>query len=249
VNARDAIQDTGIITLSTKNISIDHQNSEIYSSIKEGNYILIEVKDNGCGMDASIKNRIFEPYFTTKEIGKGTGLGLSTVFEIVKQNHGHINVDSHVNIGTAFQIFFPVYQGEVSNNPIEEIKSAPEGNKQKILLVEDEKQILEMLYQYLTKLNYEVIPIENPKEALAIINNDSKEIHLLITDIMMPELRGFYLHEAMIKSKRSIKTLFTTGYIEKIDTLYNINEDDIELIRKPINLHLFAEKIYDLLHN
>lgn len=249
VNARDAIEKTGIINIRTKDMVIESPNSSKFPNYKFGKYIMIEIEDNGVGMDNETKSRIFEPYFTTKDHGKGTGLGLSIVFGIVKQNGGYIDVESKINVGTTFHIFFPVYEGKEKVKHAVPKENIPSGNNQTILLVEDEIQILELLNNFLVNINYHVIPIQDPQEALDIIKDNHLKIDLLLSDIIMPNLLGFDLKSEIDTHNLTIKTLFMTGYYDRIENYSNISLSKNEIIKKPINLILLAQKIHKILNN
>lgn len=177
-----------------------------------GEYIVLEVSDNGCGMDKETISRLFEPFFTTKELGKGTGLGLATIYGIVNQNNGFINVYSEIKKGTTFKIYIPKYinkQEKVTQNIINNVWG--KGNEV-ILLVEDETAILNLTTIILKSFGYSVLSASAPEEALKIAKEYSGEIKLLITDVIMPEMNGKELADKILLLFPKIKRLFMSGY-------------------------------------
>jgi signal transduction histidine kinase len=247
VNARDAMLEGGAITIKTGNIKIDESSRPVnHPDIKPGLYVTLLVSDTGCGMDDNVKKHIFEPFFTTKEAGKGTGLGLATVYGIVKQGNGFIDVESEPGKGTRFRIYFPkaVNEGAVYEEQ-QETASIPRGSET-VLLVEDEESIRTMLNAFLQSLGYTVFTASNGKEALDLAKKHKKEIHLLVADVVMPSMNGFELAKHVKNLFPEIKQLFISGYIKPSDT----NEMMIlegNLIEKPISLEAMGFKIREVL--
>jgi PAS domain S-box-containing protein len=182
VNARDAINDIGEITIETTNIIISNDYCTENIEFSPGKYVLLSITDTGCGIPDEIIKVIFDPFFTTKEVGTGTGLGLSTVYGIVKQNNGYINVYTELNKGTTFKIYLPAFDIEI--NEIEKRTKTNRTGKETILLVEDEQSILELTTQILERLGYIVLPVRLPENAIKIVKNSTDNIDLLMTDII-----------------------------------------------------------------
>jgi CheY-like chemotaxis protein len=247
VNARDSISDIGRITIDTGNRVIDESYSVGNIESKPGEYVTLTVCDDGCGMDKETEAHIFEPFFTTKGSGKGTGLGLATVFGAVKQNNGFINVYSEKGIGTKFTIYLPRHQGNAvqvqTKCPVE---TAPRGNDT-ILLVEDEVAILTMVLTMLTEQGYTVLTSQSPVEAIRIAGEHANEIHLLITDVVMPEMNGRDLANNLLANYPQLKCLFMSGYTSDIITHRGVLEEGVNFIQKPFTLPGLASKVREVL--
>ncbi|MCX6986415.1 MAG: ATP-binding protein, partial [Lentisphaerae bacterium] len=247
INARDAMPDGGTLTLETANVEINEANRlSHYSEFKPGFYVLLSVSDSGCGMDEKVRKHIFEPFFTTKEVGKGTGLGLATVYGILKQSNACVDVQSEPGKGTKFRIYFPraVNESAVSEES-PELAVIPRGTET-ILLAEDENIMRQMLRDFLQSIGYTVITACDGNEALELFEGHKGQIHLLLTDIVMPGTTGFELAKQMKKLAPEIKLLFMSGYAKPSDTLKMMNITD-NLIDKPINLHKMAVKLREIL--
>ena len=207
----------------------------------------ITVSDNGCGMDKKTIERIFEPFFTTKETGKGTGLGLATVFGIVKQNNGFINVYSEPGIGTTFTIYLPRYTGNSEKiQPEDSALPLPRG-QETILLVEDELQILEMATMILTIQGYTVLSANSVNEALRLGQEHAGEINLLISDVIMPEMNGKELTNSLLSLNPELKSIFMSGYTADIISHHGVLEKGVNFIQKPFSLPDLAYKVRDVL--
>ena len=201
------------------------------------------VSDNGCGMDRETLEMIFEPFFTTKEKGVGTGLGLSTVYGIIKQNGGFINVYSEQAEGTAFRIYLPWVPSadkQEKNVPSEEV---PKGRGETILLVEDEFQILNPCRRFLEDLGYEVLIAGAPSEALKVTEEHAGKIHLLITDLILPEMNGRELAEKLLKIKPDMKCLFMSGYTANGIARHGVLEKGVFFLQKPLDMKKLAMKV------
>jgi PAS domain S-box-containing protein len=247
INASDAMQDGGTLTVETRNVKIDDTNCDAHPpGIKSGSYVMLSVSDTGCGMDDKIMEHIFEPFFTTKEVGKGTGLGLATVYGIVKQGNGYIDAQSELGKGTRFRIYFPQASGEAfSKEKQKEVAITPHGSET-ILLAEDEDCIRLMLKDFLKSIGYTVISACNGKEALEFAKNHKEPVHLLLTDVVMPGMNGFELAKQVKEFLPETKILFMSGYAKPTDThkMMRINDN---LIQKPIVLHALAVKLREIL--
>jgi signal transduction histidine kinase len=245
MNARDAIKDVGKIIIKTEVTSFTEDYCTSNTGFIPGNYIMLSVSDDGAGMDKDIKNHIFEPFFTTKGIGKGTGLGLSTVYGIVKQNNGFINVYSEPGIGTVFNIYFSMYSGETADKEIINIE-VPQSQGETILVIEDDFGHLQMTVTMLDSLGYNVIHAGTPGEAIRLFAETS-EINLFITDVIMPEMNGKELADKLLAIRPGIKHLFMSGYTADIIVHKGILDESVNLIHKPFSLRDLAVKVREAL--
>ncbi len=249
VNARDAIDVAGKIVIETSNIIFDEDyvNKHLYTSA--GSYVMISFSDNGCGMDNNVKNKIFEPFFTTKAPGEGTGLGLATVYGIVKQNKGFINVYSEKGKGTTFKLYFPEYLQTNKIIEAEEKESIPLGSGEIILLVEDEKSILEMTRSMLESINYKVLSAGTPEEALKIAQQEHQKIHLLMTDVIMPGITGMELAKKLHEFYPDLQVLYMSGYTANVIVHHGVLDEGINFIAKPFSLLQLAKKLKETMEN
>jgi len=208
VNARDAISDVGKVTVETANVSFGEEYCTEHAEFVPGDYVQLAVSDDGSGMTPKTMSKIFEPFFTTKEQGKGTGLGLPTVYGIVKQNEGFINVYSEPGKGTTFRIYLPRRKGDAVSIRIEDDGEIPAGRGETILLVEDEIAILNLAKRMLESLGYSVLDAATPGKAIELARQHSGEISLLITDVVMPEMNGRDLASQLIEHCSGMKIMF-----------------------------------------
>jgi len=247
VNARDAISGVGKIVIETENVVLDEDYSEEHTGCVPGDYVMLGVSDDGSGMDQETLQNAFEPFFTTKDVGKGTGLGLSTVYGIVSQNRGFIDVISEPGKGTAFKIYLPRHHGK-SEEAFETAKTdIPRGRGETVLIVEDETLVLEVGRQILERLGYAVLSAVSPGEAVTMARKYSGEIHLLITDVVLPEMSGKNLTEEMIKIRPGIKTLFMSGYTADIIAPHGILEKGVHFVQKPFTTESLGRKVREVL--
>jgi PAS domain S-box-containing protein len=248
VNARDALNGNGRITIETANKTLDQGYCTRHLGAIAGDYVQLAVRDNGCGMDGQTLEKLFDPFFTTKEIGKGTGLGLSTVYGIVKQNKGYVEVRSEPGNGAEFLIFLPRHQGEVGERavvpPIVEL--APPG-EETILLVEDEQMILDLTSTMLERLGYTVLAASSPGEALRLAEQRQGGIDLLITDVVMPEMNGRELVEQLRPGQPAMKWLYMSGYTADIISSQGVLDEGVSFIQKPFPLNALAKKVREVL--
>ncbi|MEJ5347559.1 MAG: PAS domain S-box protein [Desulfosoma sp.] len=248
VNAKDAIGGVGTITLETANISIGEDYCATHAEFIPGDYVMLAVTDTGCGMDKDTLDKIFEPFFTTKELGKGTGLGLSTVYGIVRQNRGFINVYSEPGVGTTFKIYLPRETEEVST-PAKEpsLDEVPRGKGETVLLVEDDPVLLEMTKVMLEDLGYEVLAAANPKEASALAKEYSGTIDLLMTDVIMPDMNGKALATEVREGRAGVKVLYMSGYTSNVVAHHGILDPGVSFLAKPFGYKDLAKKIRETL--
>jgi PAS domain S-box-containing protein len=247
VNARDAISDMGVVTIKTDSVSLDENYCAAHAGSLPGEYVLLSVSDNGDGMDREILPLLFEPFFTTKGIGKGTGLGLATIYGIVKQNNGFINVESELGKGTTFEIYLPPYEGNILKAPKEnDVKQAERGHET-ILLVEDESMILNMATTMLKRQGYIVLPASSPGDAICLAREHAGEIHLLITDVVMPEMNGRDLARKLVFIVPNLKCLFMSGYTADVIAHHSVLDEDVHFIQKPFRLKDLTVKVRETL--
>jgi PAS domain S-box-containing protein len=247
VNARDSIAGVGKITIETENMTFDDAYCAVHLGFVSGEYVMLGVSDNGCGMDKETLLHIFEPFFTTKEVGKGTGLGLATVYGIVKQNNGFINVYSEPDKGTTFKIYLPKVVGEAIEPSTESTAGIPKGNGEAVLLVEDEPAILEVSREMLEQLGYTVLIASTPGEALCIAKAHAAEIQILITDVVMPEMNGRELANLIRDIKPELKFLFISGYTANVIAHHGMLDPGIHFIQKPFSMEHLAVKAREVL--
>ena len=247
VNARDALVGVGKITIETGNVEFDESYCEDHAGFIPGEYVLLVVSDNGCGMDAETMNNIFDPFFTTKESGKGTGLGLATVYGIVKQNNGFINIYSELNHGTTFKIYLPRYRIK-DISLLDKIKDQPVvGGQETILVVEDEQAILEVIERMLKDFGYKVLTAGTPGEAIKCARVHNRKIHLLLTDLVMPEMNGRDLTKVILSIHPDIRQLYMSGYTANVIAHQGILDKGINYIQKPFSKKELGAKIREAL--
>lgn len=249
VNARDAMPNGGKITIRTRNVTEAESTGMTYTGMPAADYVLIDVEDTGTGMPPEIIEKIFEPFFSTKELGKGTGLGLSTVYGIIKQTGGFIYPESVVGKGTTFKIFLPRHiatEGEV----VAKVVAAPVKDltgHERILLVEDEDNVRVFSARALRTTGYEVFEAESGEVALEILEDENYQIDLMISDVVMPEMDGPTLLTKVRERMPDLKVIFVSGYAEE-----NVRQDiadnqSVEFLPKPYSLDQINSKVKDVL--
>lgn len=246
VNARDAMPRGGELRIETANVVFDHAEANQLPRIDEGEYVRLSVVDNGSGMDDATKTRIFEPFFTTKEVHKGTGLGLSTVFGIVNQSRGHIDVETELGKGTAFHIYLRRDQSKAAAVVSRKGTDAPPGNET-VLLVEDDQTVREFAQQVLTHYGYSVLVAHNGLDALQKVRTHDGDIHLLMTDVVMPHLGGQKLSDQIEELRPGIKVLFMSGYTDDKIVQHLDRSANVAFIQKPFSPGGLARKIRQVL--
>ncbi|PIU50555.1 MAG: hybrid sensor histidine kinase/response regulator, partial [Desulfobacterales bacterium CG07_land_8_20_14_0_80_52_14] len=206
-------------------------------------YVMLAVSDDGCGMNQETQSHLFEPFFTTKEVGKGTGLGLATVYGIVKQNNGFANVYSEVGKGTTFKIYFPRHEGNAVTETTPDSLRIPEGHGETVLLVEDDLSILAMGKAMLERLGYAILTAGDTNQALDLAKVHGGPIHLLMTDVVMPQMSGKDLALQMRTLNPEIKVLFMSGYTTNIIAHRGILDEAVHFIQKPFSMKNLASKV------
>ncbi|GAB6145745.1 response regulator [Desulfocicer niacini] len=235
VNARDAITGVGKITIETKIMSFDAAYCADHHGFIPGEFVMLAVSDNGCGIDKEILNNIFEPFFTTKDLDKGTGLGLSTVYGIVKQNNGFINVYSEPGIGTTIKIYLARHKGNAVNIPKENTEKILAGHGETILIVEDDPSILKLARLILDKLNYIVLTQDTPEGAIRLAEEYAGEIHLVVTDVIMPEMNGLELANRLQSIYPNLKRIFMSGYTSNTIAHHGVLDEGVHFLQKPFS--------------
>ena len=246
VNARDAMSGNGILLIRTANADFDREFCSSNPGYTPGGFVMLEVSDSGCGMDDNVFDHLFEPFFTTKEVGQGTGLGLATVFGIVSQNGGFIKVSSEPGRGSVFRIYLPEVTEPVSPADRKE-GGKPVGGTETILFVEDEEMILNMASEVLRSSGYIVLTARLPEEAAAVSAGHAGDIHLLITDMMMPGMNGRELSETLSKARPDMKTLYISGYTADTIAHQGVLNEGVNFLQKPFSVGLLLEKVRRIL--
>jgi len=243
VNSQDAIAGAGSIAIETENIEIDRNYCADHMGFVPGDFVRLKVSDNGCGMDKETLAHIFEPFFTTKGLGIGTGLGLSTVYGIVKQNNGFVNVYSEPGLGTTCTIYLPRNPDEVEQAVAEHSKESILCGHETILVVEDEPAILNMTRQMLEMQGYHVLAAGAPTDAIRLVQEYSGTIHLLMTDVVMPDMDGQNLAKTLQQFNPQLRNLFMSGFAADIIARHGVLDKGIHFIQKPFSLHDLMAKV------
>ncbi|MDR3471978.1 MAG: response regulator [Devosia sp.] len=251
VNARDAMPDGGSITIRTRNVLEQEASSFNYTGMPAADYVLIEVEDTGTGMAPEVMEKIFEPFFSTKELGKGTGLGLSTVYGIIKQTGGFIYPESTVGKGTTFRIFLPRYlpsEGEMPQKAVVAQVKDLTGNE-RILLVEDEESVRAFSARALKTTGYEVFEAGSGEEALEVLDELDNKVDLIISDVVMPEMDGPTLLTHVRKRLADVKVIFVSGYAEESVRKDIADDQSVEFLAKPYSLDQINSKVKEVLQS
>lgn len=246
VNARDAMPEGGTLIIKTANIEIDAPPAGSESDLMSGRYAVVSVTDTGCGMSEDVLAHLFEPFFTTKQVGKGTGLGLASVYGIVKQSGGHIHVSSQIGGGTMFRIYLPVV-GEPKPEPALPQPRQESSGHETVLLVEDEKAVRDMTRLILQHCGYRVLEAAHGLEALNLSNGYDEPIHLLVTDLVMPQMSGRVLAERLTAMRPGLKVLYMSGYTEDVIVRQGLDAATMDFLQKPSTLASLARKVREVL--
>ena len=248
VNARDAMPKGGTLTIETANVDLDESYSGRHLAVKPGPYAQIAVSDNGSGMDEATQARLFEPFFTTKASGRGTGLGLSTVFGIVKQSGGNLNVYSVPNCGTSVKIYLPRIDQPVALET-ELLRKREVSGSETVLLVEDEESVRTLVRETLVRVGYKVMDASDPLEARQLSDRYRKPIHLLITDVVMPKFSGRELAEELRARRPGMKVLYMSGYTDSAIVNTGILQQEVAFLQKPFTPAALTEKVREVLES
>ena len=247
VNARDAITGVGKLTIEMDNVAFDEAYCADHDGFIPGEFVMLAVSDDGCGMDKETIQNVFEPFFTTKSTEKGTGLGLATVYGIVKQNNGFINVYSEPGQGTTFKVYLLRHVGTLLQQDTETAVRVPSGHGETVLLVEDEPSIMSMVKAMLEKLGYKALATDSASKALQLAKSHAPKIDLLITDVIMPEMNGRELAEQVQAIHPQIKTLFMSGYTADVIAHRGVLSEEANFLQKPFSTDSLAIKVREVL--
>ncbi len=245
-NARDAMPDGGQLTIRTELAQFDYEYIKTHGYGKPGPYALISVEDAGVGMDVKTRDRIFEPFYTTKEVGKGTGLGLAMAYGIIKQHDGYINVYSEPGKGTTFKIYLPLIRSKVEEEKIANLYIMKRGTET-ILVAEDDTQVRDLTKHILEGFGYQVMEAGDGEEAISVFNDNKDRIQLLILDVVMPKKNGKEVYDEIKKIRPDIKAIFTSGYNAEIIHKKGILEKGLGFITKPFLPQELLKKVREFL--
>jgi signal transduction histidine kinase/CheY-like chemotaxis protein len=248
VNARDAMPRGGKLIIRTDNVTLDGESArQISSSLRPGDYVVLSVTDTGAGMDAETMSHIFEPFFTTKGPGKGTGLGLATVYGIVRQTGGGISVESEPAKGSTFRIYLPQESRPIDTSRVQLIPVEKTKNFETVLVVEDEDIVRELVCEVLEDQGYNVLCAPDGIEALRAAENYDGQIHLLVTDVIMPHMNGHELAGKLSELRPEMKILYVSGYSDNDIGDHGVLDPRYELLQKPFTPQTLARKIRDVI--
>jgi CheY-like chemotaxis protein len=246
VNARDAMPSGGRLTIETANVTLDESFVKQHLGIKPGEYVFLGVTDTGTGMDPEVRAHIFEPFFSTKELGKGTGLGLSTVLGIVQQSGGGIWVYSEKGHGTTVKVYLPRVDADLDQRP--SVVPAPDlHGTETVLLVEDEPGVREVARRVLERSGYTVLVVDSALEAVLVGETHPKTIHLLVTDVVMPKLSGEELASRLLVKRPDLKVLYMSGYTDRGIVSNGVLDGSVPFIQKPFTSDQLGRKVRSVL--
>jgi len=246
-NARDAMGKGGRLTIETTNAYLGEAYARDHLNVVPGPYVQLSVTDSGLGMDKETVSRIFEPFFTTKEQGAGSGLGLATVYGIVRQSGGHVWVYSEPGRGTTFKIYLPRVAGTAGEDFLGHPKKEVSSGTETILLVEDSKLLANVTRDFLLSAGYRVLVAAEASEALSVADEFADRIHLLLTDVVMPDMDGRDLSEMLLEKRPDLKVLYMSGHTAGVISQHPLLDDDVAFIEKPFTHDALARKIRQLL--
>jgi CheY-like chemotaxis protein len=246
VNARDAMPQGGKLTIATSNVRVSEHLVEEHPDVVPGDYVLLSVTDTGTGISKEVREQMFEPFYTTKDHGKGTGLGLSTVFGIVKQSSGYLSAHSELGHGARFSIYLPRVEATTASNQRPKTE-ARYGGTETILVVEDEEALREAICSYLRGLGYTVLTASAGVQAISIASQQRGNIHLLVTDVIMPKMNGRELSHKLESLLPGLRTIFISGYTDDAVLQYGVSKEGIAFLQKPFRLTMLIRKVREML--
>jgi CheY-like chemotaxis protein len=246
VNARDAMEQGGQITIETANVDLDESYAAQHPGSQVGPHVMLAVSDTGVGMDDETQRRLFEPFFTTKEPGKGTGLGLATVYGIVKQSRGSVWAYSEVGHGSTFKVYLPAVTGEEAMTPAPPVAMTLTGTET-VLVVEDQAEVRAVIGESLRRHQYTVLEAATGAEALVVSRHPECEIHLLFTDVVMPGLSGRRVAQLVTGERPAIRVLYTSGYTDNAIVHHGVLDSGLAFLEKPYTVEAMLRKVRDVL--
>ncbi len=247
INAKDAMRDGGRLLIETRDVTLNERYVATHPEVEPGNYVMLAVSDTGAGMAPEVCERVFEPFFTTKPEGQGTGLGLATVYGIVKQSGGSIACYSETGQGTCFKVYLPTTPDAALPRPRPAEHEAPPTGTETILLCEDDASVRELTAVILREAGYTVLAAAKPGEALQIAAAETGNIHLLLTDVIMPGMNGRKLSDTLTTLRPDIRTLFVSGYTENVIAHHGVLEKNVNFLEKPFSRHQLLQRIREVL--
>jgi signal transduction histidine kinase/ActR/RegA family two-component response regulator len=248
VNARDAMPNGGRLTVETTNVSLDESAALNNPDAHAGEFVQLSVSDTGTGMTAAVRDRIFEPYFTTKPVGKGTGLGLSTAYGIVRQSDGHLTVSSELGLGTTLRILLPRAEAETTLEADSTVQKLP-GGTEHVLLVEDDASVRRLAKDLLTRLGYSVTEAASGRAGIALGSDDTRHFHLVLCDVILGDISGPAVAEALLALRPSIRILYMSGYTDDAIVRTGVLDEGKAFLQKPFTPLQLARKIREVLED
>jgi two-component system, cell cycle sensor histidine kinase and response regulator CckA len=246
VNARDAMPDGGELLIETTNVVLDDDYCSAHLNAAPGTHVMLAVSDTGCGMSAEVRERIFEPFFTTKQMGRGTGLGLATVFGIVEQSGGRIEVYSEPGEGSCFKVYFPRHGAQAEK--LTRVRSPlPLGGRETLLVVEDDESVRTITVKILRSHGYHVLAASSGADALALAERHRGLIDLLLTDVIMPHMNGRQLAVRLVEQRPGIKVLFTSGYTDNAIVHHGVLDPGVQFLAKPFTPNVLSARVREVL--
>ncbi|MFG6203065.1 ATP-binding protein [Pseudomonas retamae] len=249
INARDAMPDGGKLVVETSNQVLHRDFTEAYSNLEPGDYVMLSVTDNGCGMPQSVMSRAFDPFFTTKPIGQGTGLGLSMIYGFSKQSRGHVSIESEIDQGTTVKLYLPRFRGEEMVSDDKDVEHSPDAlDGETVLIVEDDPAVRVLVCAVLSELGYAYVEAGDADTALPFLNS-TQRIDLLISDVGLPGMNGRQLAEVGRQYRPGLKVLFITGYAEHAAVRGGFLDSGMQMITKPFTFDLLTAKVREMIKN
>lgn len=246
VNARDAMPRGGTLTIKTASVILDQSSAAALPEVPAGAYVMMEVSDTGCGMDAATQERVFEPFFTTKGVGQGTGLGLATIYGIVKQHNGHVAFESELGRGTTFRVYLPLHGEQENGASLTPAAAAPVCGHETVLVVEDDPAVRRLTCRMLSSQGYQVIEARDGADAIQLAQQ-ATSIDLVFTDVIMPQMSGRQVAERISSLRPGIKVLYTSGYTDDQIAQQGIMSSNIHFLQKPFSTASLTAKLREVL--
>jgi CheY-like chemotaxis protein len=247
VNARDAMPEGGTLTIETANVHLDEGYAQLHADVEPGDYVMLSISDTGIGMDQETQEHIFEPFFTTKGEEEGTGLGLATVYGIVSQSGGHIHVYSEPGEGSVFKVYLPLLGADAGPERAEERADDILTGGETVLLVEDEDIVRDLIAGVLRRHGHEVVTAPDGQEALEAAAEHEGTIDIVVTDVVMPEMNGGQLAEALSERGYDVPVLFISGYTDNTIVQHGVLEDGVYYLQKPFDPEKLLRRIRSIL--